>query len=52
MREDTKLRGKGYAMEWFFEKLFALERKFDYLSVFDADNLVDSKFLLEMNKNG
>lgn len=49
-REDTKLRGKGYAMEWFFEKLFALERKFDYISVFDADNLVDSKFLLEMNK--
>lgn len=42
-------RGKGFAMEWMFRKLFTFERRYDAVAVFDADNLVDSRFLLEMN---
>lgn len=42
-------RGKGFAMEWMFRKLFTFERQYDAVAVFDADNLVDSRFLLEMN---
>lgn len=42
-------RGKGYAIEWIFQKLFNLERSYDAVAVFDADNLVHPNFLLEMN---
>ncbi|HEY3425964.1 MAG TPA: glycosyltransferase family 2 protein [Negativicutes bacterium] len=48
-RFNLKQRGKGYAMEWMFTKLFQLERKYDGVIVFDADNLVHPHFLLEMN---
>ncbi|MCR4435173.1 MAG: glycosyltransferase family 2 protein [Clostridiales bacterium] len=43
-------RGKGYALEWMFNILFTMEKKYDVVSVFDADNLVSSNYLLEMNK--
>ena len=42
-------RGKGYALEWMFEKLFRMEKQYDYISVFDADNLVDPGYLKAMN---
>lgn len=42
-------KGKGYAMEWMFEKLFAQKKQYDAVVVFDADNLVDTNFLMEMN---
>ena len=42
-------RGKGYAMEFAFEKLFALEKQYEYFCVFDADNLACEDFLLHMN---
>ena len=42
-------KGKGFALEWMFERLFAMERQYDAVVVFDADNLVHPKFLLEMN---
>jgi cellulose synthase/poly-beta-1,6-N-acetylglucosamine synthase-like glycosyltransferase len=42
-------RGKGYALEWMFSKIFTLRKKYDVISVFDADNLVSSNFLYEMN---
>lgn len=45
---DTE-RGKGFAMEWMFDKLFKMERQYDAVAIFDADNLVDKRFLLEMN---
>ncbi len=45
---DTE-KGKGYALEWMFNKLFSLERQYDAVAVFDADNLVHPRFLLEMN---
>ncbi|MPM59233.1 hypothetical protein SDC9_106073 [bioreactor metagenome] len=48
-RFNLKQRGKGYAMEWMFTKLFRLKRKYDAVVVFDADNLVHPDFLLEMN---
>lgn len=48
-RFNLEQRGKGYAMEWMFAKLFRLQRKYDAVVVFDADNLVHPNFLLEMN---
>lgn len=49
-RFNQKLRGKGFALEWMFEKLYNMEKKYDYISVFDADNLIDANFLKAMNK--
>lgn len=48
-RTNKEERGKGFAMEWMFAKLFTFERKYDAVAVFDADNLVHPRFLLEMN---
>jgi len=48
-RFNLEQRGKGFAMEWIFAKLFRLKRKYDGVVVFDADNLVHPNFLLEMN---
>ena len=42
-------KGKGYAMDWFFNKLFKMERQYDAVCIFDADNLVHPNFLQEMN---
>lgn len=42
-------KGKGFALEWMFNRLFKLERQYDAVAVFDADNLVHPNFLLEMN---
>ncbi|HEY5561177.1 MAG TPA: glycosyltransferase family 2 protein [Clostridiaceae bacterium] len=49
-RFDDTNRGKGYALEWIFEKLFKMEKKYDSVVIFDADNLASKNFLLEMNK--
>jgi len=48
-RKDPARRGKGYAMEWMLNKLWRRERQFDAVVVFDADNLVSTNFLREMN---
>jgi cellulose synthase/poly-beta-1,6-N-acetylglucosamine synthase-like glycosyltransferase len=48
-RFNLEQRGKGYAMEWIFAKIFRLKQKYDGIVVFDADNLVHPDFLLEMN---
>ncbi|MCE5220804.1 MAG: glycosyltransferase family 2 protein [Clostridium sp.] len=45
--EDKK--GKGYALEWMFAKLFKSENKYDAIAIFDADNLVHKDFLKEIN---
>lgn len=42
-------RGKGYALEWMFAKLFAMEKQYDAIAIFDADNLVHRDFLKEIN---
>lgn len=49
-RFNKSARGKGHALEWMFAKIFAMEEKYDAISVFDADNLVTSNYLLEMNR--
>ena len=50
VRSNKTQKGKGYALEWVFEKIFNLKKKYDVIGVFDADNLVSSNFLAEMNK--
>jgi len=43
-------KGKGFALEWMFNELFKQEdQKYDAICLFDADNVVSSNFLLEMN---
>jgi len=48
-RFNETQRGKGYALEWFFNKLYMLPKKYDAVVIFDADNLVDPNFLKHMN---
>lgn len=50
IRENNKEKGKGYALEWAFNKIISQNCIYDAVSVFDADNLVSSNFLYEMNK--
>jgi cellulose synthase/poly-beta-1,6-N-acetylglucosamine synthase-like glycosyltransferase len=45
---DTE-RGKGYAMEWAFNRLYALPREYDAVVIVDADNLVSLNYLQVMN---
>ena len=49
-RFNKEKRGKGYALEWAFDKIFKLNKKYDAIAIFDADNLVSKNFLYEMNK--
>jgi len=42
-------RGKGYALEWMFDRIFKMEQKYDAICIFDADNLISKNFLKEMN---
>ncbi|MGE4273738.1 MAG: glycosyltransferase family 2 protein [Desulfitobacterium sp.] len=48
-RFNNEKRGKGYALEWMFHRLFKLDRQYDAVIIFDADNLVNETFLVEMN---
>ena len=49
-RTDDKKRGKGYALQWAFERiLFGEDSEYDAAVIFDADNLVSKNFLREMN---
>lgn len=48
-RFNQQKRGKGHALEWLFNKLFSLNQNYDAVVIFDADNLVKTDFLLEMN---
>ena len=49
-RFNNEARGKGHAIEWMFAKIFNMKEKYDAICVFDADNLVTSNYLLEMNR--
>lgn len=49
-RSNDELRGKGHALEWMFEKIYNMDKKYDFVSIFDADNLVNKEYLTEMNK--
>jgi cellulose synthase/poly-beta-1,6-N-acetylglucosamine synthase-like glycosyltransferase len=50
-RFDKTKRSKGYALEWFFDKIL-VEKPDDYdaFCVFDADNIVSKDFISKMNK--
>ncbi|WP_425805742.1 glycosyltransferase family 2 protein [Desulfitobacterium sp. Sab5] len=48
-RFNNEKRGKGYALEWLFHRIFKIERQYDAVIIFDADNLVNQSFLIEMN---
>lgn len=50
-RHNDEQRGKGYALEWMFSKLFKMEKEYDAVAIFDADNLVSKNFLKEMNNS-
>ena len=49
-RYDPVMRGKGYSLEWMFKKIFDMDKEYDAVCVLDADNLVSTNFLMEMNK--
>lgn len=49
-RFDNELKGKGYALDWMFDKIFAMDKKYDAVCVFDADNIVHPEFLNQMNR--
>lgn len=48
-RFNDSLRGKGFALEWMFERLYAMDEQFDNICIFDADNVVSRNFLKEIN---
>ena len=48
-RFNSVKKGKGYALEWMFHRLFRMERQYHAIVIFDADNLVKENFLIEMN---
>jgi cellulose synthase/poly-beta-1,6-N-acetylglucosamine synthase-like glycosyltransferase len=49
-RQNKKLVGKGYALDYIFKDLMAKNDDCDGYIVFDADNLVDKNYIAEMNK--
>ncbi len=51
-RENKTLVGKGYALDFLFHRIFEDygKDKYEGFFVFDADNIVDSRFVLEMNR--
>ncbi len=48
-RFNKELVGKGYAMDWMFQRMLELDIDYDAFCMFDADNLVHLDFLTEMN---
>lgn len=51
-RANSNLVGKGYALDWLFKKIKQDMQgsKYEAYIVFDADNIVDPNFIMEMNK--
>ncbi|MBQ6819894.1 MAG: glycosyltransferase family 2 protein [Clostridium sp.] len=48
-RFNKEQRGKGYALEWIFDKIFKMKKQYDAVAVFDADNLVSANWCKEIN---
>jgi len=49
-RDDPAHKTKGYALQWFLNKKIEEDADYDAFCVFDADNVADSKFIVNMNK--
>ena len=48
-RFNKEQKGKGYALEWIFNKIFNMQKKYDAVAIFDADNLVSKNWCKEIN---
>jgi cellulose synthase/poly-beta-1,6-N-acetylglucosamine synthase-like glycosyltransferase len=48
-RNEPALRGKGHALRWGFDRLFAGEKAYDAFIVVDADSIVSANYLAVMN---
>ena len=49
-RFDSERKTKGYALQWFLRKKIEEDADYDAFCIFDADNIVDSEFIKNMNK--
>ena len=49
-RQNKYLVGKGYALHFLLGKIYESGKRYDGFFVFDADNLLDPRFVTEMNK--
>lgn len=49
-RFNNTKKTKGYALDWFLQQKIEEDAPYDAFFVFDADNIVDSNFIKNMNK--
>lgn len=49
-RFDEENKTKGHALNWFLNQKIEEDAPYDAFCVFDADNIVDEKFIKSMNK--
>ena len=49
-RFDSSRKTKGYALQWFLKQKIEENADYDAFFVFDADNIVDKDFIVNMNK--
>lgn len=49
-RFDEKHKTKGAALDWFLQQKIKENAPYDALFIFDADNIVDKNFIVNMNK--
>lgn len=49
-RFDATHKTKGYALQWFLKQKIKENADYDAFFVFDADNIVDKDFIVNMNK--
>ena len=49
-RFDPANKTKGYALQWFLKQKIEENADYDAFFVFDADNIVDKDFIVNMNK--
>lgn len=49
-RYDPDHKTKGYALQWFLKQKIEENADYDAFFVFDADNIVDRNFIINMNK--
>ena len=49
-RFDAEKKTKGYALQWFLKQKIEENADYDAFCIFDADNIVDKNFIVNMNK--
>lgn len=48
-RKNDEEKGKGFALDWMFKKLSEMDKEYDAVTIFDADNVLHKDFLMEIN---